>query len=133
MDNFDDPDLEKDICRVCRLEGIPGQSLFHPCLCTGSIKYIHQICLVQWMRYSGKEYCVLCGHRLSFALIYAPDTPQWLPIKYVAACVTSSVFTGIKYWLRRIYEGFTSLIVIPFIVCQIYRSLFNDSFGEVSD
>ena len=43
-----------DICRVCRSEGLPDRPLFHPCICTGSIKWIHQECLIQWMRYSRK-------------------------------------------------------------------------------
>lgn len=133
MDNFDNPDLETDICRVCRLEVMPGQSLFHPCLCKGSIKYIHQKCLVQWMHYSGKEYCVLCGYWFLFKPIYAPDTPQWLPIKYVAASITSSVLAGIKYWLHCILAELTKRILIPFTVCRIYCSLFNDSFSAVSD
>lgn len=33
-----------DICRVCRCEGTPDRPLFHPCICTGSIKFIHQEC-----------------------------------------------------------------------------------------
>ena len=43
-----------DICRVCRCEGSSERPLFHPCICTGSIKYIHQECLLQWLRYSKK-------------------------------------------------------------------------------
>ena len=31
-----------DICRVCRAEGTSERPLFHPCVCTGSIKHIHQ-------------------------------------------------------------------------------------------
>uniref|UniRef100_A0A8C0X3B1 RING-type E3 ubiquitin transferase n=1 Tax=Castor canadensis TaxID=51338 RepID=A0A8C0X3B1_CASCN len=36
---------EEDICRVCRSEGTPEKPLYHPCVCTGSIKFIHQECL----------------------------------------------------------------------------------------
>lgn len=31
-----------DICRVCRGEATAQQPLFYPCLCSGSIKYVHQ-------------------------------------------------------------------------------------------
>lgn len=31
-----------DICRVCRSEGSLDKPLYHPCVCTGSIKFIHQ-------------------------------------------------------------------------------------------
>lgn len=34
--------LDVDICRVCRCEGTSERPLFYPCVCTGSIKYIHQ-------------------------------------------------------------------------------------------
>ena len=55
-----------DICRVCRCEATQDRPLFHPCICTGSIKYIHQDCLLQWLKYSKKEFCELCNHRFSF-------------------------------------------------------------------
>uniref|UniRef100_A0A8C7Z2I0 E3 ubiquitin-protein ligase MARCHF6 n=1 Tax=Oryzias sinensis TaxID=183150 RepID=A0A8C7Z2I0_9TELE len=55
-----------DICRVCRSEGTPDKPLYHPCVCTGSIKFIHQECLVQWLKHSRKEYCELCKHRFAF-------------------------------------------------------------------
>ncbi len=32
-----------DICRVCRMEEVStDRPLFYPCVCTGSIKYVHQ-------------------------------------------------------------------------------------------
>uniref|UniRef100_A0A8C7MIV0 E3 ubiquitin-protein ligase MARCHF6 n=1 Tax=Oncorhynchus kisutch TaxID=8019 RepID=A0A8C7MIV0_ONCKI len=57
---------EGDICRVCRSEGTQDKPLYHPCVCTGSIKFIHQECLVQWLKHSRKEYCELCKHRFAF-------------------------------------------------------------------
>uniref|UniRef100_A0A8C3LM77 E3 ubiquitin-protein ligase MARCHF6 n=1 Tax=Chrysolophus pictus TaxID=9089 RepID=A0A8C3LM77_CHRPC len=58
--------MDADICRVCRSEGTPEKPLYHPCVCTGSIKFIHQECLVQWLKHSRKEYCELCKHRFAF-------------------------------------------------------------------
>uniref|UniRef100_A0A3Q1I188 E3 ubiquitin-protein ligase MARCHF6 n=1 Tax=Anabas testudineus TaxID=64144 RepID=A0A3Q1I188_ANATE len=55
-----------DICRVCRSEGTQDKPLYHPCVCTGSIKFIHQECLLQWLKHSRKEYCELCKHRFAF-------------------------------------------------------------------
>ena len=37
---------EEAICRVCHGEGEEGRPLFHPCRCSGSIKYVHQDCLM---------------------------------------------------------------------------------------
>ncbi len=49
------------------MESTPDRPLFYPCVCTGSIKYIHQDCLLLWLKYSKKEYCELCKHKFSFA------------------------------------------------------------------
>jgi E3 ubiquitin-protein ligase MARCH6 len=31
-----------DHCRICRSEATPQEPLFHPCKCSGSIKFVHQ-------------------------------------------------------------------------------------------
>uniref|UniRef100_A0A8C5CK19 RING-type E3 ubiquitin transferase n=1 Tax=Gadus morhua TaxID=8049 RepID=A0A8C5CK19_GADMO len=60
------PKATFDICRVCRSEGTYDKPLYHPCVCTGSIKFIHQECLLLWLKHSQKEYCELCKHRFAF-------------------------------------------------------------------
>jgi len=121
-----------DICRVCRSEGLPDRPLFHPCICTGSIKWIHQECLVQWMRYSRKEYCELCGHRFSFTPIYSPDMPRRLPLRDVAGGLLSSVATAVKYWLHYTLVALAWLGFVPLTACRIYRCLFSGSVDSVS-
>lgn len=70
--------LNLDICRVCRISD--GGKLYHPCLCTGSIKFVHQECLLQWLKYSKKDVCELCNHKFSFKPVYREDMPERLPI-----------------------------------------------------
>ncbi|KAK6037332.1 zinc finger, C3HC4 type [Cooperia oncophora] len=65
------------MCRVCR--GEDGH-LYYPCLCTGSIKYVHQECLTEWLKYSKKEVCELCNYKYSFQPIYRHDMPKALPL-----------------------------------------------------
>ena len=46
------------------LRAFPGTEvgrLFHPCRCSGSIKYIHQHCLARWLVLKKAESCELCG------------------------------------------------------------------------
>lgn len=31
-----------DTCRICSGPAEPGEPLFHPCKCSGTIRYIHQ-------------------------------------------------------------------------------------------
>ncbi|XP_015110584.1 E3 ubiquitin-protein ligase MARCH6 isoform X2 [Diachasma alloeum] len=124
-------DMLADICRVCRSEGLADRPLFHPCICTGSIKWIHQECLVQWMRYSRKEYCELCGHRFSFTPIYSPDMPRRLPIRDVVGGLVSSIVTAVKYWLHYTLVALAWLGLVPLTACRTYRALFSGSLDLV--
>ncbi|XP_035919137.1 E3 ubiquitin-protein ligase MARCHF6-like [Anopheles stephensi] len=123
--------MEGDICRVCRCEAQSDRPLFHPCICTGSIKWIHQDCLMQWMRYSRKEYCELCGHRFSFTPIYSPDMPRVLPLKYVAKGLLSSVGTAVKYWIHYTLVAVAWLGIVPLTAYRTYRFLFSGSIEMV--
>jgi E3 ubiquitin-protein ligase DOA10 len=31
-----------EICRVCRSESTPDHPLYHPCKCSGSIRFVHE-------------------------------------------------------------------------------------------
>ncbi|XP_019544221.2 E3 ubiquitin-protein ligase MARCHF6 [Aedes albopictus] len=119
--------MEGDICRVCRCEAQSDRPLFHPCICTGSIKWIHQDCLMQWMRYSRKEYCELCGHRFSFTPIYSPDMPRVLPLKYVAGGLLSSIGTAVNYWIHYSMVAVAWLGIVPLTAYRTYRFLFSGS------
>ncbi|ANB14436.1 E3 ubiquitin-protein ligase SSM4 [Sugiyamaella lignohabitans] len=33
---------DDDTCRICRGEASEEEPLYHPCKCSGSIKYVHQ-------------------------------------------------------------------------------------------
>uniref|UniRef100_A0A0K0FLZ2 RING-CH-type domain-containing protein n=1 Tax=Strongyloides venezuelensis TaxID=75913 RepID=A0A0K0FLZ2_STRVS len=47
-----------EMCRICHSEtGI----LISPCICQGSMGFIHDNCLTEWIKTSGKRICELCG------------------------------------------------------------------------
>ncbi|XP_041039741.1 E3 ubiquitin-protein ligase MARCH6 isoform X3 [Carcharodon carcharias] len=120
-----------DICRVCRSEGTPDKPLYHPCVCTGSIKFIHQECLVQWLKHSRKEYCELCKHRFAFTPIYSPDMPSRLPIQDIFAGLVTSIGTAIRYWFHYTLVAFAWLGVVPLTACRIYKCLFTGSVSSL--
>ncbi|KAI5719871.1 hypothetical protein M8J76_016240 [Diaphorina citri] len=121
-----------DICRVCRSEGLPDRPLFHPCICTGSIKWIHQECLVQWMRYSRKEYCELCSYKFSFMPIYAPDMPRRLPVKDILGGLLSSILTAVKHWIHYTLVAIAWLGIVPLLGYRIYKCLFTGTLDSVT-
>jgi len=126
-----DIDNETDICRVCRCEATSDKPLFYPCVCTGSIKYIHQECLVQWLKYSKKEYCELCKHKFSFAPIYHPDMPSRLPIKDIITGLFKNIFKAIKFWLHSTLVALSWMAIVPLTACRIYRCLFAGSVSSL--
>lgn len=124
-------DNVQDICRVCRSEGSSDKPLYHPCICTGSIKYIHQDCLVQWLKYSEKEYCELCNYRFSFIPIYSPDMPKRLPIHDIVTGLLGSLATAVKYWIHYSIVAIAWLGIVPLTAYRIYRCLFAGSWSSV--
>ncbi|XP_055603312.1 uncharacterized protein LOC129751681 [Uranotaenia lowii] len=49
-----------DICRICHCESDPQNPLLTPCYCSGSLKFVHQTCLQQWLTASETNACELC-------------------------------------------------------------------------
>lgn len=72
-------------CRICRGEATASQPLLHPCKCRGSIKYIHEECLFEWLKHSNKstEKCDICNTPYKFKTIYDPAMPLRIPILLV--------------------------------------------------
>jgi E3 ubiquitin-protein ligase DOA10 len=77
-------DIETACCRVCHGESQPDNQLFYPCKCDGSIKYVHQQCLMEWLKVKkrqqqlSKPRCELCGEIFVFQNIYAAGAPTCL-------------------------------------------------------
>ncbi|RWS10502.1 E3 ubiquitin-protein ligase MARCH6-like protein [Dinothrombium tinctorium] len=124
-------DTIQDICRFCRIEATADRPLYHPCICSGSIKYVHQDCLVQWLKYSDKEYCEVCTHRYSFIPIYSPDMPKRLPIRDIVSGLFSSLGTAVRYWLHYTLVAFAWLGIVPLSAYRIYKCLFTGSLSSV--
>ncbi|KAG7630311.1 Zinc finger RING-CH-type [Arabidopsis suecica] len=72
-------DEDDDVCRICRSPEEPGKPLRYPCLCRGSIKYVHQDCLRLWLNRSRHKKCEVCGSSYSFVPVYSENAPERLP------------------------------------------------------
>ncbi|XP_034454999.1 uncharacterized protein march1 isoform X1 [Hippoglossus hippoglossus] len=53
-------DSETEVCRICHCEGDDEFPLIMPCRCTGSLCFVHQSCLNQWIKSSDTRCCELC-------------------------------------------------------------------------
>ncbi|XP_026134681.1 E3 ubiquitin-protein ligase MARCH8-like isoform X2 [Carassius auratus] len=54
--------LSGDCCRICHCEGDDESLLITPCHCTGSLRFVHQSCLQQWIKSSDTRCCELCKY-----------------------------------------------------------------------
>lgn len=54
-----------DQCRICQCdvsEIEESSPLIAPCLCMGTMKFVHQACLQKWIKSSDKSSCELCKY-----------------------------------------------------------------------
>lgn len=48
------------MCRICHCEETSEEFLISPCYCTGTLKFVHQTCLQQWLKSNDMKSCELC-------------------------------------------------------------------------
>nr|AID60082.1 zinc finger protein 3A [Brassica napus] len=74
IDNEQEDD--EDVCRICRTPGDADNPLQYPCACRGSIKFVHQDCLLQWLNYSKAHQCEVSLLLLNRFIIDVVAVPQ---------------------------------------------------------
>ncbi|CAD6505403.1 BgTH12-00894 [Blumeria graminis f. sp. triticale] len=121
---------EPDTCRICRGEGDVSESLFYPCKCSGSIKYVHQGCLMEWLSHSQKKHCELCKTAFRFTKLYSPDMPKSLPLYVLARYAFFHALKTMKNWLRFCLVTVVWLGILPYTIRQFWRLLFWISDGR---
>ncbi|KAG0367360.1 hypothetical protein BC939DRAFT_443427 [Gamsiella multidivaricata] len=115
---------EEEICRVCRSEGTPEQPLFHPCKCSGTIRFVHQDCLLEWLEHSNKRYCELCKHNFSFTPIYSPEMPEAIPKRVLIGRAVEKLSKAVQLVLRGIIVIWVLLVMLPYFTIWIWRLYF---------
>ncbi|KAI7735841.1 hypothetical protein M8C21_009756, partial [Ambrosia artemisiifolia] len=103
----DDDDEEEDVCRICRNTGDADNPLRYPCACSGSIKFVHQHCLLQWLDHSNARHCEVCKHPFSFSPVYAENAPGRLPFQeFIIAIAMKAyiVMRSLRDYLRHLRE-----------------------------
>jgi E3 ubiquitin-protein ligase MARCH6 len=118
------PEEDGDYCRICRGEGTAEQPLFYPCKCSGSIRFVHQDCLMEWLSHSQKKYCELCKTPFTFTKLYDRSMPEELPLALFLRQILIHGIQGISKWTRFFIVGFVWLGWLPWSIRQVWRGLF---------
>ncbi|CAM8930899.1 unnamed protein product [Rhodiola kirilowii] len=125
-----DEEEEEDVCRICRNPGDAENPLRYPCACSGSIKFVHQDCLLQWLNHSNARQCEVCKHPFSFSPVYADNAPVRLPFQEFVVGMGMKTYHIMQFILRLSFVLSVWLLIIPFMTFWIWRLSFVRSFGE---
>ena len=113
---------EGDMCRVCRSSESTGNNrLFHPCKCSGSMKFVHQQCLEDWLRHSGKESCDICKHVFKFQPIYDPTQPRRFSLGWSVWLILKQITKSVLGYCWAMFALFCWLVWVPFITSLTWR------------
>ncbi|CAO1637297.1 unnamed protein product [Parajaminaea phylloscopi] len=123
-DEDEDEDAER-VCRICRCPPEAGQPLYHPCKCTGSIRYCHQDCLKEWLTHSRKSRCELCSHPFTFNKVYQRDMPSRLPRLLRVAYVIRKFFSWAVFLARCALVSVVWLAFVPMAHITFLRAAFE--------
>ena len=115
---------EPDTCRICRGEGSNEEPLFFPCKCSGSIKFVHQGCLMEWLSHSQKKHCELCKTPFRFTKLYHPQMPSTVPLPIFIRQAAIHSFKSFLIWARWHLVVFVWLIWVPWSMRTVWRGLF---------
>lgn len=121
---------EQDTCRICSAPAEQDQPLFHPCKCSGTIRYIHQDCLTTWLAHSRKKTCDVCKHPYAFTKVYDPNMPSHLPPLLLLRRLIQQFLMAVFFVFRVIGVAIIWLAVLPYITVWTWRAYF--SMGETT-
>ena len=113
-----------DTCRICRGEESEEEPLFYPCKCSGSIKFVHQTCLMEWLSHSQKKYCELCKTHFRFTKLYSSHMPQSLPIPIFLRQLVVHILANLVTWSRIILVTAVWLGWLPWSIRHVWRAMF---------
>uniref|UniRef100_A0A8B9GZ20 Membrane-associated ring finger (C3HC4) 1 n=1 Tax=Astyanax mexicanus TaxID=7994 RepID=A0A8B9GZ20_ASTMX len=133
-------------CRICHCEGDEDCPLITPCRCTGSLRFVHQACLHQWIKSSDTRCCELCKYDfimethlkplrrciLGVISIKCNAIILWHALIAHTALLRLSPLNAVgvlewPFWTKLIVVaiGFTGGLIFMYIQCKVYLQLWR--------
>ncbi|KAI5149152.1 hypothetical protein ENBRE01_0726 [Enteropsectra breve] len=120
-------ETKAQMCRFCHLdEKESEETLRHPCKCRGSLRYIHNSCLLEWLSEGKPQMCELCNFVYKFEKVYKEDAPQKVPRILVAKEFFKSAGSSTLYFFKILYIVF-KYIAAYYTNKNILSYFINDS------
>ncbi|EJD07670.1 uncharacterized protein FOMMEDRAFT_101037 [Fomitiporia mediterranea MF3/22] len=115
---------DADTCRICSAPAEPDAPLFHPCRCSGTIRYIHQDCLTTWLAHSKKKTCDVCKYQYSFTKVYSDNMPRQIPFILFLRKFAQKSFWACIMAIRGLMVATIWLAFLPYVTVWTWRFYF---------
>ncbi|CAG7885073.1 unnamed protein product [Brassica rapa] len=122
----DEDDEEEEVCRIFRNPGDADNPLRYPCACSGSIKFVHEDCLLQWLSFSKARHCEVCKHSFAFSPLYAENAPTRLPFHEFVVGVAMKA-CNIDRLPRLSFVLCVWLLTVPFVTFWIIMFVLREA------
>jgi E3 ubiquitin-protein ligase DOA10 len=119
---------DEEVCRICRGSEKP---LFHPCKCSGSIRFVHEKCLQKWINQCNATHCELCNYEFEFLKVYKKPKVKKCTWRYILARFTS-LFSNLGKLGKYLLAAILWLIVLPFATYKFLQYQTGDSINPFS-
>ena len=127
---------EQDHANICRICHDNTGTMIAPCLCDGTLKFVHQDCLQKWLKHSRKLHCTICqfkyemGQQISimkFLKSMSCDFRMWMLLCFIML-LTMTAFVAFLLILlvktQDVQQLPTDLYFSAALICSIlYSSL----------
>ncbi|XP_033478790.1 uncharacterized protein marchf1 isoform X1 [Epinephelus lanceolatus] len=123
-------DSEMEVCRICHCEGDDECPLIMPCRCTGSLSFVHQACLNQWIKSSDTRCCELCKFDFIMETKLKP-LRKWERL-HMSKGERRKIFCSVLFHLIAIVCMLWSVYVLFKRTAEEIRLGKNDDFWRVS-
>jgi len=123
-----------DTCRIC----YETDSLISVCKCNGTMKFVHERCILKWIEVSGKDTCELCRQPYTIELL--KDNRPNAPVILMMSGIVWSYFHAIvvlnntNKTSNNIYGliFITALINVVYFVLWVFIKRVDPVFSLVS-
>ncbi|CAO2210473.1 unnamed protein product [Urochloa humidicola] len=128
---------EEDACRICHLPAEADRPLRHPCACRGSIRFVHDDCLLRWLatRRSSPEAasstCEVCKRAISIAPVYAANAPARLPLPEFMLGLASKFMAWLLLLLSLLFAVCVWEFLMPLTTLWVWRLALSRTLAQV--
>ncbi|SCW01164.1 LAFE_0D06502g1_1 [Lachancea fermentati] len=140
----EDSNLANATCRICRGESTDDNPLFHPCKCRGSIKYIHESCLIEWVASKNVDInkpgaevkCDICHYPIQFKTMYDENMPESIPTFLLITKFLGLLFSTMKLALTIAVAVVLLVIGVPLtwnFIGKLYAILLDGAALPIED